>query len=339
MPIDPSKPFDLRYRVDPTWADMRLDRYVKAMVPAMSRTRIQKYVRDERVEVNGEARPANWRVRLGDEVVLRCRAPAGANETARRIPLAILYEDEDVVAIDKQPGLVVHPVALHRHDTLLNALYWRYKETLPAEQEVSLANRLDRYTSGVILVAKHTASKQALQPQFERRTTRKVYRALCEGLVHEDAGVIDLPIGPGEGTDRCKMAIRDTGKPSRTSFRVLERFAAAAGRPEFTLVELEPHTGRQHQLRLHLAATGHPLVCDDRYGDPRGLLVTTGGDEHALARYALHAAALTFAHPASGEPTTVTAPLASDLAGVAEGLRAGGTPRREALPPPELLPA
>jgi 23S rRNA pseudouridine1911/1915/1917 synthase len=122
MPIDPAKPFDLRFRVDPTWADLRLDRFVRAMVPSMSRTKIQKYIRDGRVEVNGAPRPANWKVREKDEVLLRCNVPEEGEDAGRRIPLAVLYEDDDILVVDKQPGLVVHPVARHRHDTLLNAL-------------------------------------------------------------------------------------------------------------------------------------------------------------------------------------------------------------------------
>lgn len=362
MPIDPAKPFDLEFRVDPNWVDMRLDHFVKAMIPSMSRTKIQKYIKAKRVEVAGAPRPANWRVRLDESVVIRCNIPEEGADVGRYIPIHTLYEDEDIAAVNKQAGLVVHPVSLHRHDTLLNALYFRYKDILPPEQEVSLGNRLDQYTSGVILVAKHTQAKQHLQDQFEYRRTRKAYLALCEGLVEPDAAEIDLPIGPALGRkDRCKMGVRhdELGKPSRTAMRVLERFPVGPG---FTLVRLEPHTGRQHQLRVHMAALGHALVCDDRYGDADALVCGAGaegstrdgagaavarenpdgsqGREAVLARYALHAEELTFRHPRTETEQTITAPLAEDLAEVVERLRAGCavTRRPEPLPTVALLP-
>lgn len=284
MPVDPAKPFNLTFPVTPTYAAYRLDAFVKAMVPKMSRTKIQKYIARNRVEVNHTPRRSNWIVRDGDFVVLICDLPEGGDDAGRFIPLDIVHEDDDILVVNKQPGLVVHPVALHRHDTLLNALYWRYKDTLPPSQEISLANRLDQFTSGIVLVTKHTASKQALQPQFEGRTTKKEYLALCHGLVEPDAGEIDAPIGPAEGTEnRTLMAIRrdEAGKPSHTHFEVVERFPPTRpGEPAFTLVRLAPVTGRQHQLRVHMQFLGHPLVCDDRYGTPDALLLTPPMETH-----------------------------------------------------------
>ncbi len=336
MPVDPAKPFDLAYTVDPTWDGLRLDRYVREMIPAMSRTKIQKYIAEDRISVGGTPRAANWRVRTGDHVVLSCREPEEGADAARHIPLSVLYEDEDVLALNKQPGLIVHPVARHRHDTLLNALYWRYKDLLPSEQEISLANRLDRDTSGVILVTKHTAAKQRIQESFEARRPKKAYLALAEGLLEADGGSIDLPLGPAlDRTDRCKIGVRrdGEGKPSLTHFRTMDRFPGA-GEP-LSLVRLEPHTGRQHQLRVHMAETGHPLVADDRYGHPEALLVTSpAGGTQRLARYALHAAELTFPHPMSGRWMTVTAPLAEDMRAVVDALRAGGRATRERPPAP-----
>lgn len=326
MPIDPAKPFDLHFVVDPNWAELRLDQYVKAMIPAMSRTKIQRYVREGRALVNDEPRPANWRVRLGDAVLLRCNVPEEGDDAGKRIPLEIIYEDDDILAVNKQPGLVVHPVSLHRHDTLLNALYWRYKDLLPPEQEVSLANRLDRNTSGVILVSKHTESKRRLQVQFEAREPRKTYLALVEGDGVSPAGEIDLPLGPAAGrNDRCKIGVRrdEAGKPSRTSYVTLERYDG------YALVELRPHTGRQHQLRVHMAEIGYPLVCDDRYGSPESLAaVSPRGEERIIARYALHACRLEFAHPRTGVALDLLAPPAADMAGVLEALRAGWSTER-----------
>lgn len=329
MPVDPAKPFNLTFPVTPTFDALRLDAFVKAMIPKMSRTKIQKYIARQRVEVNGSPRRSNWIVRQGDTVVLICDLPEEGDDVARFIPLSILHEDDDILVVDKQPGLVVHPVALHRHDTLLNALYWRYKDILPPSQEISLANRLDQYTSGIVLVSKHTAAKQALQPQFEHRTTKKEYLALCHSLLQPDAGEIDAPIGPASGThNRTMMAIRrdDAGKPSHTHFEVVERFPAlVADDPSFTLVRLSPVTGRQHQLRVHMQSLGHPLVCDDRYGTPDALHLQSpdGTAACVLNRYALHARALSFRHPATGAWQTVTAPLAPDMQAALDALRAG----------------
>jgi 23S rRNA pseudouridine1911/1915/1917 synthase len=340
MPVDPAKPFDLSFRVHPNWVEMRLDQFVKAMVPTMSRAKIQRYIKDGRVEVNGNPRPANWRVHLDDAVLLRCHVPEEGEDAGRHIPLDIVYEDDDVIAVNKQPGLVVHPVALHRHDTLLNALYWRYKDIIPADQEISMANRLDRNTSGIVLVSKHTGSKRILQDDFEARVPRKTYVALCEGIVEPDNGEIDAPIGPGLGrSDRCKMGVRydEEGKPSLTHFEVLERFPPQNDEG-FTLVKLQPHTGRQHQLRVHMSHLGNPLVCDDRYGRPGAIVFATSGGEFALERYALHALELTFVHPGTKQLLTLTAPLAEDLRLAVEALR-NNLPRsrRQLDIPPEHI--
>ncbi len=335
--IDPSKPFDLIYSVTPNYIEYRLDQFVKAMVPSMSRTRIQKHIKDKRVSVNGEPRAANWRVRLEDRVVLHCIEPEeDVVEAAKQIPINTIYEDDEIIAINKQPGLVVHPVGIHRYKTLLNALYWKYKDIIPDDQEISLGNRLDQFTSGVILAAKNAESKRVLQDQFENRKTEKMYNALCEGIVKEDYIEIDAPIGQAEGDNRTSMAVRfdDEGKPSQTVCKVLERFAPQDnGETEdsgYTLVRLEPHTGRQHQLRVHMAHIGHPLVCDDRYGTPKPLRVESNNEDKGyaeVARYALHACELTFSHP-NGEKMTVTAPLAVDIESVIKALRAGGKRER-----------
>ena len=315
MPIDPAKPFDLAYEVTPMYADLRLDQFVKAMVPSMSRTKIQRYIKNRQISVNDSSQRANWIVRLRDMVVLHCKEPEGAVDAGKNIPLDIIYEDDDIVAVNKQPNLVVHPVALHRHDTLLNAMYWRYKDILPQEQEISLGNRLDKFTSGVILVAKNTRAKRILQDQFENRRTKKIYNAICAGIVAEDSGEIDRPLGKGDGTHRTFIVIRDDeqGKPSNTFFRVLKRYPAGAGDKGFTLVRLEPHTGRQHQLRVHMASIGNPLICDDRYGSADPVTISDGAGRSALiSRYALHACELTFTHP-SGREMTLNAPIAQDM--------------------------
>ncbi|MHC4885674.1 MAG: pseudouridine synthase, partial [Planctomycetota bacterium] len=210
MAIDPSKPFDLTHVVDEDQHGMRLDRYVCHQTPTISRTRVQQYMRAERVLVNDQVRPQNWRVKTGDRVVLKCTVPEGGAEIAREIPLEVIYEDQHLVAFNKQSGLVVHPVALHRHNTLLNAVYYRYEKELGPDQEISLANRIDKMTSGVILVTKDVPTKRHLQEQFEARTVAKSYLAIVYGRVTPEEQVVDLPIGPARNRrNRTLMGIRE----------------------------------------------------------------------------------------------------------------------------------
>jgi 23S rRNA pseudouridine1911/1915/1917 synthase len=247
--------------------------------------------------------------------------PGEGVDAAKTVSLDVLYEDDDVIAVNKPAGMVVHPVGKHRHDTLLNALHWRCVDELPEGESVTLANRLDQYTSGVILAAKNAHSKRALQEDFEARLPEKTYLALCRGRVERDEGEVNLPIGPdGSGRDQCVMAVRHDalGKESRTLYAVEERFA------HFTLVRLHPVTGRQHQLRVHMAATGTPLAADARYGGGFRLEVREpDGNCAALDRYALHARELVFRHPADRRCVRIQAPLAGDLAAVVGALRRG----------------
>ncbi|MDR1612395.1 MAG: RluA family pseudouridine synthase [Planctomycetota bacterium] len=320
MPINPAKPFDLRFPVTPKHDRVRLDLFVKAMVPSMSRTRIQRRIREGRVEVNGAPRAANRRLLDGDEVLLRCNIPEEGEDAGKYIPLDILHEDGDLLIVNKQPGLVVHPVGKHRHDTLLNALYWRYKDVLPGNEPVSLANRLDQFTSGVILAVKSAEVKRTVQEAFENRIPRKEYLALCRGVFPGEEGEVDLPLGPAGESDHCRVVVRrdGIGKPSLTRFSVAERLSG------FTLVRLTPVTGRQHQLRVHMAAIGHPLAADARYGGGHRLVVERpGGGTVALSRYALHAASLSFPHPRDGREVNAGAPLADDIRAMLDALRGG----------------
>lgn len=319
--IDPSKPFDLTHIVDEAQSGQRLDIYVHDRVPTISRTRIKAYNAEGRVLVNGVVRPDSWKVRTGDTVVLKCHIPEGALEAAARIPLDIVQEDDDYAAVNKQSGLVVHPVALHRHDTLLNALFHRYKDLLGPEGEIALGNRIDKLTSGLVLVSKHAQAKRGLQQQFEGRTVLKEYAAIVCGCVADEEGVVDSPIGPKKNrANRCLMDIRDDeeGRPSLTSWHVLERFDA------YTLVACQPKTGRQHQIRVHMRSIGHPLLGDHLYGDGMGVRATASdGREVILDRFALHAKSVWLKHPVSGEPLEVHAPLAEDMAAMLVALREG----------------
>ena len=326
MAIDPAKPFDLEYDVHENQHGMRLDRYVNFVVPTISRTRIQQYNKKGRILLNGENVTASTRVREGDHVVLKCQVPEGRIDIARDIPLDIIYEDEWLVAVNKQPGLVVHPVALHRHDTLLNAMFYRYENTLPPDRELSLANRIDKFTSGVILVTKDVEVKRHLQEQFEARTVQKTYRCIVHGHVQEDSGTVDLPIGPKlNRTNRCQMGIRTDaeGKPSQTNYTVLERLESADLGP-FSLVRVAPKTGRQHQIRVHMAALGHPLAGEHMYGANEGIEWHPPVDEVGrLDRFALHAETLDVIHPKTEMELNLVAPLADDMEEFLHALRSG----------------
>lgn len=320
MAIDPSKPFDLEYKVDESQDGMRLDKYIASVIPTISRTKIKTYNSQKRITVNGEIKPDSWKVKDGDMVVLKCRVPEGGENLGKNIPVEIIFEDDYLIAVNKQAGLVVHPVALHRHNTLMNALYWKYKDKLSEEQDITLVNRIDQYTSGVVLVCKDLESKRNLQEQFEARTVSKSYLAIVCGELENGSGEIDLPIGPKKNrTNRVMMGIRhdEEGKPSHTFYEVIERL------PSFTVVRLTPKTGRQHQLRVHMAEIGHPLAADHLYGDDKGLkfLDNNGQEICELSRFALHAKDLTFIHPVTEKEMTIEAPLPDDMANTINALR------------------
>ncbi|MEZ6196633.1 MAG: RluA family pseudouridine synthase [Planctomycetota bacterium] len=324
MAREPGRIEDEVFRVDPHWRGLRLDHFLREMIPSMSRSKIQRYLRAGLVTVDGRPRAANAKVQTGEEVRLRPVFPGEDLEAGRRIELAVLHEDEDLIAVDKPAGLRVHPAAGHRHDTLLNALEWRYAGTADGPTP-TLAHRLDRDTSGVVVAARHREAREHLQRQFEERRVAKTYLALVEGVPVPDAGAIDLPLAAA----RDPRAVRKTlvvsaehadAKPARTDYAVVERFAPRAGLPRgAALVEACPHTGRQHQIRVHLAALGHPILGDDRYGQAPPLELGAA----RLERCALHAARLELDHPRDGRRLEFVAPLPADLLAAVAAMRAG----------------
>ncbi len=262
------------------------------------------------------ARPGEA-VRRGDRVTILVPQPPGPPPDPGAIPLRILWEDDALVAVDKQAGLVVHPVAKHRLDTLVNALHRRYRrlDDPAADRVPRLVHRLDRDTSGVMVVTLRPEARAALAAQFWKRTVKKEYYALVDGEVPEDDFEIPLAIGPDPEARVTLKRRAGEGEPLRSStrVRVLERFPGA------TAVAAEPHTGRTHQIRVHLAAIGHPILCDALYGD--GAPVPGPDGLPALARQALHAWKLRFTHPVTGEAVALEAPIPEDLLRAAELLR------------------
>lgn len=316
MAKDLSQPIrEVVLTVQASEAEMRLDHFLGDRIFWRSRTDLQHRIKTGTVLVNdGRAKPST-RLHARDVVRVKVRPEDMPDQDPSTIDVDVLFEDDAMIVVDKQAGLVVHPTGRHVYDTLMNALHLRYRDD---DVEPHVVHRLDRNTSGVLVVAKSFATKQVLQDAFQNREPDKRYLALCVGTL--DAGLeVDAPLGRDEEAEiRLKMCVRDDGQPSRTAVEVVERFDT------HTLVRAKPITGRQHQIRVHLAHIGLPIVADPLYGDPRSV----GGDpdgEPLLRRQALHAAELRITHPVSGEEMEFATPLPEDMAACVEVLRGGGT--------------
>lgn len=296
--------------IQPEDAGQRLDRYLVAALAEMSRTYIQQLIAEGAVQVNSRASKPGYVLRAGDEILvdLALLAPQVSRAMPHPLPLDIVYEDKDLLVINKAPGMVVHPAPGHAEDTLVNALLARYPDLQEGNngERPGIVHRLDRDTSGLLLVAKNARTQAALIEQMRRHEIVKRYLALVEGVIALDQGSIDAPIGR-DPRNRQQMAITATGsREARTHFRVLERFA----RHTLLLVQLE--TGRTHQIRVHLKAIGHPVVGDPTYGSGNAIRGAK------LRRQFLHASQLHFTHPVSGEQLEIEAPLPEDLQQVLE---------------------
>jgi len=312
-------PESLAVTVPPPKAGARLDQFLAGQL-GWSRARLQKLLKSGRVLVNGVLRPAAYRVREGDSVAVAVPAPALSHLAPEPLPLAILFEDDDLLVVNKPPGLVVHPGAGHRAGTLLNALV-HHCPTLKDIGEVSrpgLVHRLDKDTSGLLVVAKTALAHANLVAQFQAHAIAKEYQALVWGRLPEAEGMIDKEVGR-HPTVRRKMSVHPRrGKAAVTFWRVLKEFPGP-----LTLVALSPQTGRTHQLRVHLASEGHPVLGDAAYG---GGVSRLGGHPRLLAlkplvrRQLLHAWRLQVTHPRTGAPLTWEAPLPADFQAVVDKL-------------------
>jgi len=286
-------------------AGIRLDRYLTFVLTGFSRTTIQQLIVGGEVLVNGHTGKSGYTLRIGDEVQLMSLNMLGkaTNIMPRSLPLNIIYEDKDLLVVNKAAGMVVHPAPGHVDDTLVNALIALYPDIQRenSEQRPGIIHRLDKDTSGLIIVARNAATHSALADQMKRHAIVKHYLALVEGVVALDQGSIDAPIGRNP-RHRQQMAITTVrSRAARTHFRVQERFE------RHTLLLLELETGRTHQIRVHLKAIGHPIVGDPVYGSGsinRGL---------TLKRQFLHAYQLKFTHPTTGNAVNLEAPLPEDL--------------------------
>lgn len=297
------------FRPSPTAQDERLDVYLTAELPDLSRSRIQKLITDGKVTVSGKQVKANYKVQPGDFIEVLLPEPEPVEIVAEEIPLDILYEDEDVIVINKARGMVVHPAAGNYRGTLVNALLEHCDDLsgIGGEVRPGIVHRLDKDTSGVMVVAKSDRAHASLAKQIKDRTASRKYLAIVHGNVKADQGLIDAPIGR-HPTDRKKMAVTFShSRDARTNFRVIERLG------NYTLVECKLETGRTHQIRVHMSHIGHPVVGDPKYG-PRTA-------HFAIDGQALHSAKLTFSHPVSGETMTFKAPLPGDMEEILAALR------------------
>lgn len=295
----------------------RLDKYIAEDIPDLSRSMAQRLIKEGRVTVGGEATKPSYPVQEGDEIVV-CVPPSEPIEVKpEAIPLDIVYEDEDLIVVNKPAGMVVHPAYGHRTGTLANAVLAHCPDLAGVKGDLrsGIVHRLDKDTSGLIIVAKNDLARRHLQRQFKRREVKKVYVALLEGRLEPARGVIEAPIGRDKKR-RKRMAVVEGGREARTEYRVVEYFSHVTGKVPrtYTLVEAEPKTGRTHQVRVHFASIGHPLTGDLVYGFRKQRL-------SGLQRQFLHARTLGFRLPGSDEYIELTAELPDDLRGVLEELR------------------
>jgi len=298
----------------------RLDAWLARQLPALSRSRLQGLIEDGHVRLDGARARPSARLRPGQAVRVDVPAPVPAEPQPEDIPIAVVYEDAHLLVVNKPAGLVVHPGAGTSRGTLVNALLGHVHDLsgVGGVLRPGIVHRLDRGTSGLLVVAKDDETHRSLVRQFAGRTVEKEYLALVLGSPARPSGEIDSPIGR-DPVHRQKMSVRaPRGREARTSWRVEERFDGAA------LLRVRIHTGRTHQIRVHLASIGHPVAGDAVYGGKRTLSSRRAAAREAYAsldRPALHAARLAFTHPATRERLTFEAPLPADLESVLALLR------------------
>jgi 23S rRNA pseudouridine1911/1915/1917 synthase len=287
--------------VAPEEAGLRLDRWLAQRLPELSRTRLKSLVEARQVTVAGQPRKAAYRLRAGERVSVTLPPPAPESLAPERIPLSVVHEDEDLLVVDKPAGMVVHPGAGHRTGTLAAAVLAHAPSVagVGGPGRPGIVHRLDKGTSGLLVIAKRARAYASLVKQFAARSVSRRYLALVHGKVKGPRGVIEAPIGR-HPRNRVRMAVRPAGqgKTARTQFAVLERF------PGFTFLEATLGTGRTHQIRVHLAFLGHPVVGDETYrhrSTPRIEDPILRALVNGLNGVALHAQSLGFVHPATGE--------------------------------------
>ena len=301
-------------RIGPEHAGVRLDAYLASQIEGWSRARLQRLIESEDVLVNGRAVKPSYKLREQDEVEVELTVPATDRFEPENIPIEIVYEDETLVVVNKPAGLVVHPAAGTPSGTLANALAYHFQQLPGSGTSVrpGIVHRLDRDTSGLLVVAKTEAALENLSDQFRDRTVFKSYVALVHGRVVPDFGRIDQPLAR-DPSNRTRMAVVRGGRQALTLYRVRRNFQ------RFTLLDVELKTGRTHQIRVHLAWLKHPVVGDETYGAGRDNTIQDPqlrARIRNLNRHFLHAEKLAFRHPETGEMVKFESPLPAELSEV-----------------------
>jgi len=302
-------------------AGLRLDIYLSLKDLGLSRSQVKKSVDDGLVRVNRFDSKVSHRLRPGDIVEIDKREPITCSALPQDLPLSIVYEDEHILVVDKPAGMVVHPAAGHFQDTIVNAVLHHCPNLsgIGGVLRPGIVHRLDKETSGLLVVAKSDEAHQGLAGQFKRHEVKKTYTALVYGNPKEDEGQIDLPLGR-HPVDRKKMSTRSRrSKEALTTWKVHERFGVA------TMLDVNIMTGRTHQIRVHLSALGLPVIGDSVYGNPRRADAVhdtfVRSKLKTMKRQALHAAKIGFVHPVTCEEMMFSSPLPDDMADLADFLR------------------
>jgi 23S rRNA pseudouridine1911/1915/1917 synthase len=308
----------LTFTIDQASVDSRLDAYLASQISHWSRARLQRLIDNEDVLVNGKSAKSSYRLRAGYEIEVELISTPIESFTPENIPLDVVYEDDVLLVINKPASLVVHPAAGIHSGTLANALAFHF-QNLPSatgSARPGIVHRLDRDTSGLMVVAKTESSMENLADQFRDRTVFKSYVALVHGHLESESGLIDQPLARDQG-NRTRMAVVRGGRNAVSLYKVRRRYQ------RFTLVDVEIKTGRTHQIRVHLAWLKHPVVGDESYGGGRDNMIQDAhlrAEVRNLGRHFLHAEELGFNHPTTGERIKFKAPLPSALSRLLEEL-------------------
>lgn len=279
----------------------RLDSYIASKDLELSRSMIKKLLEDGKITVNGEITKASYKVQLNDKIEIDIEKPKKVKLEAQEIPLDVIYEDNDILVVNKQKGLVVHPGNGNLDGTLANAVMAHCKDSLSGiggELRPGIVHRLDKDTSGLLIIAKNDKAHIKMSEQIKDRKVKKTYIALVRGIISENEATINMPIGRST-KDRKKMAVTKNGKEAITHFKVLNRFTT--NKASYTLLEVKIDTGRTHQIRVHMAEIGHPVIGDTVYSN--------GKNEFGVVGQCLHAKKLEFTHPITEKEMNLEAPL------------------------------
>lgn len=289
-----------KFLINEEWEGLRIDKYLSSNLDFLSRSYIQKMIQEQNVSVNGKIVKANYNLKEDDEIEFQLPPNVEPDIVAEDIPLDVLYEDDDVIVVNKPKGMVVHPAAGHYSGTLVNALMHHCKESLSGINGVmrpGIVHRIDKDTTGSLIICKNDASHEIIAAQLKEHSIVRKYRAICMGIIKEDDLTINAPIGR-HPIERKKMAINEkNGKSAITHVKVLKRLKNA------TYIECRLETGRTHQIRVHLSSLGHPLLGDELYGDTK--------NKYKLQGQTLHAHILGFIHPKTKEYIETTAEIPS----------------------------